>query len=141
MMRWSRSPKLPTKTNGLTAFLDEGSEIEGRYTFSGVALLNGKFKGEIVSTDTLIIGEKAVVNATVRAGAVVISGELVGGLLATERVEMLKSARVVADVEAPVVVMEEGVVFEGHCRMTKEQPVEAPPSREAPSASVVSLKR
>jgi cytoskeletal protein CcmA (bactofilin family) len=141
MLLWNRSPKLTARTNGLTAFLDEGPEIEGRYTFSGVALVNGKFKGEIVSTDTLIIGEKAVVNATVRVGAVVIRGELVGGLLATERVEMRKTARVFGDVEAPVVVIEEGVLFEGHCRMTKERPAEAPPARETPPASVVSLKR
>ena len=139
MLLWNRSRKSHVRASGLTAFLDEGSEIEGKYTFSGVALLNGKFKGEIVSTDTLIIGEKGVVNATIRVGAVIISGEVVGGLLATERVEM-KSARVFGDVEAPVVVIEEGVLFEGHCRMTKERPVEAPPVREAP-ASVVSLKR
>jgi cytoskeletal protein CcmA (bactofilin family) len=140
MQIWSRRTKSTTKPGGLTAFIDEGSEIEGKYTFSGTALLNGKFKGEIVSTDTLIIGEKGIVNATIRAGAVVISGEVVGGLLATERVEMKKSARVFADVEAPVVVIEEGVLFEGHCRMTKERPAEAPPVREAPAA-VVALKR
>jgi len=140
MLLWNRSSKLPARTNGLTAFLDEGSEFEGRYTFSGVVLLNGKFKGEIISTDTLIIGEKAVVNATIRVGAAVISGELVGGLLATERVEMRKSARVFADVEAPVVVIEEGVLFEGHCRMTQERAAEAQSVREAPAA-VVSLKR
>jgi len=132
--------KATGKARGLTAFIDEGSEIEGKYSFSGTALLNGKFKGEIVSTDTLIIGEKGVVNATIRAGAVMISGEVVGGVLATERVEMKASARVFGDVEAPVVVIEEGVLFEGHCRMTKERPAEAPPAREAP-ASVVSLKR
>jgi len=140
MLLWNRSRKSHVRASGLTAFLDEGSEIEGKYTFSGVALLNGKFKGEIVSTDTLIIGEKGVVNATIRVGAVIISGEVVGGLLATERVEMKKGARVFGDVEAPVVVIEEGVLFEGHCRMTQERRVEAPPAREAP-ASVVSLKR
>ncbi len=146
MPLWSRSRKLPTGTNGLTAFLDEGSEIEGKYTFSGVVLLNGKFKGEIVSTDTLIVGEKGVVNATIRVGAAVISGEVVGGLLATERVEMRKSARVFGDVEAPVIIIEEGVLFEGHCRITREPPAQAPTGREAaPSretgASVVSLNR
>ena len=93
MLLWNRSRRLPARISGLTAFLDEGSEIEGKYTFSGVALLNGKFKGEIVSTDTLIIGEKGVVNATIRVGAVIISGEVVGGLLATERVEMKKAPR------------------------------------------------
>ncbi|MBI3456745.1 MAG: polymer-forming cytoskeletal protein [Candidatus Rokubacteria bacterium] len=140
MLRWNRSRKSPARVSGLTAFIDEGSEVEGKYTFSGTALVNGRFKGEIISTDTLIIGEKGVINATIRAGVVVISGEVVGGLLATERLEMKKSARVFGDVEAPVVIIEEGVLFEGHCRMTKQRPVEAAPSREVP-ASIVSLKR
>lgn len=140
MLRWNRSRKSPARVGGLTAFIDEGSEVEGKYTFSGTALLNGRFKGEIISTDTLIIGEKGVINATIRVGVVVISGEVVGGLLATERVEMKKSARVFGDVEAPVVIIEEGVLFEGHCRMTKQRPVEAAPSREVP-ASILSLKR
>ena len=138
-MLWKSSPAAPARGRGLTAFIDEGSEIEGKYTFSGTLLLNGKFKGEIVSTDTLIIGEKGVVNATIRVGAVLISGELVGGVLA-DRVEMKQGARVFADVEAPVIVVEEGALFDGHCRMTREQPAEAAPAREVP-ASVVSLKR
>jgi cytoskeletal protein CcmA (bactofilin family) len=136
---WPRRRKLPRRSNGVTAFIDEGSEIEGRYTFTGVALVNGKFKGEILSTDTLIIGEKGVINATIRAGAVVINGEVVGGVQASERVEMKPSARVFGDIEAPVVVIEEGVLFEGHCRTTQERPVEAAaggdatPGREAPT--------
>jgi cytoskeletal protein CcmA (bactofilin family) len=146
MQLWHRSRRSPVRANGVTAFIDEGSEIEGKYTFSGVALLNGKFKGEIISSDTLIIGEKGVINATIRAGAVVIRGEVVGGVLANERVEMKQSARVFGDVEAPVVVIEEGVLFEGHCRMTKGRPAEAAPTREAGSgrdapAPVLSLKR
>jgi cytoskeletal protein CcmA (bactofilin family) len=112
------------KTGNLTAFIDEGSEIDGKYTFSGTVMLNGKLSGEIHSDDTLIIGEKGVVNANVRAGTVVISGELVGNVLATERVELRGTARVFGDVEAPVVVVEEGVLFEGHCRMSKGKPAE-----------------
>jgi cytoskeletal protein CcmA (bactofilin family) len=138
MKLWSRSEK--GKTRGLSAFIDEGSEIEGRYTFSGTVLLNGRFKGEIESTDTLVIGEKAAVNATIRVGVVIVRGEVVGGLLATERVEMKKNARVFAEVQAPVVVIEEGAMFEGHCRMMGERPAEAPAVLEAPAA-VVSLVR
>jgi cytoskeletal protein CcmA (bactofilin family) len=114
------------RTNDLSAFIDEASEIEGKYTFSGTLMLNGKFKGEIFSNDTLIIGEKGVVNAAIRAGIVLISGEVVGNVLATDRVELRGTARVVGDVEAPVIVVEEGVRFEGHCRMTKQHAAEAP---------------
>jgi cytoskeletal protein CcmA (bactofilin family) len=141
---WNRSGKSPVKANGITAFIDESSEIEGKYTFSGVALLNGRFKGEIISSDTLIIGEKGVINATIRAGAVVINGEVVGGVVANERVEMKQSARVFGDVEAPVVVIEEGVLFDGHCRITKGLPANAPTTQEVAGdapAPVIVLKR
>ena len=139
-MLWNKSGKASAKASDLTAFIDEGSEIEGKYTFSGTVMLNGRFRGEIISNDSLIIGEKGVVNASIRAGVVLINGEVVGNVNASERVELRGSARVYGDIEAPVVVIEEGVLFEGHCRMTKARPVEAaqPPVRDF---SVVPLKR
>ena len=75
---WRKTRKAVAARNDLSAFIDEGSEIEGKYTFSGTVMLNGKFHGEIASADTLIIGEKGVVNANVRAGTLIVSGELVG---------------------------------------------------------------
>src|SRR5258708_15507624 len=86
--------------SGLTAFIDEGSEIEGRYTFSGTVMLNGRFKGEISTTDTLIIGDKGVMNGDGRAGQVLISGEVVCNVSAAERVELKRTARVFGVVEA-----------------------------------------
>jgi len=118
-MRWRKSKQEPSRGSDLTAFIDEGSEIEGKYTFNGTVMLNGKFSGEIVSSDSLIIGEKGVVNATVRAGIVLVNGEVIGNVFASERIELRGTARVYGDVEAPVIVVEEGVHFEGHCKNTK----------------------
>ncbi len=137
-MLWKKSRKSSIKGNNLAAFIDEGSEIEGKYTFSGTVMVNGRFRGEIVSKHTLIVGEKGVVNASIRAGVVMINGEVVGNVLASERVEIRGAARVVGDVEAPVVVIEEHALLDGHCRMTKARPVEAAP---AARDTVVPLKR
>jgi cytoskeletal protein CcmA (bactofilin family) len=126
------------RRSALTAFIDEGSEIEGRYTFRGTVMLNGKFKGEISSDDTLIIGERAVLQADVRAGRLVVSGEVTGNLRAMERIELKRTARVYGDVESPVVVLEEGVLFEGHCRMAKPSLVAEVPPRDI---AVIPLKR
>jgi cytoskeletal protein CcmA (bactofilin family) len=129
-----KATKPPVKPADLSAFIDEGSEIEGKYSFSGTVMLNGKLSGEIQTRDTLIIGEKGVVNAIVRAGTVIISGEVVGNVNASERVELRGTARVFGDVEAPVVVVEEGVLFEGHCRMSKgklDGNLDGPVSRDA----------
>jgi cytoskeletal protein CcmA (bactofilin family) len=118
-MLWKLTGKTSERRTDIMAFIDEGSEIEGKYTFTGTGtiLLNGKFRGEIVTTDALIVGEKAVVNATIRAESVVIKGEVVGDVHATARVELTGAARVFGDLEAPVVVLEEGVLFRGQCRM------------------------
>ena len=136
-MRWRKSKEPSRGGSDLTAFIDEGSEIEGKYTFNGTVMLNGKFSGEIVSSDSLIIGEKGIVNATVRAGIVLINGEVIGNVFASERIELRGTARVYGDVEAPVIVVEEGVHFEGHCKNTKGR------SADATSADLdeISLKR
>ncbi|MFQ5899861.1 MAG: polymer-forming cytoskeletal protein [Candidatus Methylomirabilia bacterium] len=138
-MLWKSKRGAAARRGDLTAFIDEGSEIEGKYTFSGTVVLNGTFRGEIVTTDAFIIGEKGVVNATIRAGSVVVKGEVVGNVQATERVELRRPARVFGDLEAPAVLIEEGVLFEGHCRMTKSKPVE--PARDHRDFSVVPFKR
>lgn len=134
MFSREKNAKPAVKPGDLSAFIDEGSEIEGKYTFSGTVMLNGKLSGEVHTTDTLIIGEKGAVHANIRAGTVVISGEVVGNVVATERVELRGTARVFGDVEAPVVVVEEGVLFEGRCRMTKGKGAEDSPT-------VISLNR
>jgi cytoskeletal protein CcmA (bactofilin family) len=121
-MIWKTNGKAGGKGAGeLTAFLDEASEIEGKFSFSGTVMVNGRLKGEIVSNDTLIIGEKGVVNASIRAGIVLVSGEVIGNILGGQRVELRTGARVTGDIEAPIVVVDEGVTFDGNCRMTKAE--------------------
>jgi cytoskeletal protein CcmA (bactofilin family) len=134
---WKRNGngKVATKGNGdLTAFIDEASEIEGKYSFSGTVMINGTLRGEITSKDTLIVGEKGVIHASIRAGVVLVSGEIVGNVVGLERVELRGTARVSGDIEAPIVVVDEGVMFDGHCRMTRA-------ADDARDHSVVALKR
>ena len=139
MLSWrKKGPRAHYHRTELTAYLDEHSEVEGTGTFGGTAMLNGKFKGLIQSTDTLIVGDKGVVNANINGGCVLIRGEVVGNVVATERLELRGSARVFGDVETPVLVIDEGVLFEGHCRMTKTR---AEAGRYTRDLSVVNLKR
>ncbi len=122
----NRSGKTRKTRDRLGAFLDEGSEMEGKYTCAGTVMLDAKFSGEITSKDALVIGEKAVVRADVRTASLVVRGELVGNVTASEEVVLESSARVTGDIEAPVIVMEKGAMLDGHCRMTKAKPAEVP---------------
>jgi cytoskeletal protein CcmA (bactofilin family) len=117
---WGRR-KNGAKSGGLGAFLDDGSEIEGQYTCAGTVVVNAKIRGELVAKDTLIVGERGIVEASIRAVRIVVRGKVAGNVTASERVELKDGARVTGDIEAPIIVMDAGAVLDGRCRMTKEK--------------------
>jgi cytoskeletal protein CcmA (bactofilin family) len=135
----NRSVK-PMKGRDFTSLIDDGTEIEGKVSLTGTVLLNGRVRGEISSNDILVVGEKAVVNASIHATVVEISGEVVGNITASDRIELRANCRVYGDIEAPIVIIDEGALLEGQCRMTKGRPKDIAVSSSRDS-SVVPLKR
>jgi len=115
MWRWSGNHSTPDQP--ATSVIDEGCELAGRLTFVGTLVMNGKFHGEVDSKDTLIVGEAGDIEADVRVGVAIVSGRIRGQVTARERVELRSSACMYGDIVSPVVVLEEGVIFDGHCKM------------------------
>ncbi len=109
-----------TKRDEINAFLGKDTEFEGKLSFEGAVRIDGRFKGEITSGGTLIVGETAVIESEVRASHVIISGEIHGSVLAGKKIEIHAPGRVFGNISSPTVVMDEGVVFEGTCTMQKE---------------------
>ncbi len=89
-------------------------------TFDGAVRIDGKFIGEILSKGMLIIGEKAFIQANVQAGVVLIHGEARGKIQASTRVEAYSPARIHGDIYAPILVIGEGVVFQGSSHMIEK---------------------
>lgn len=107
------------KRDEINAFLGKNTEFEGKLSFSGAVRIDGKFKGEIFTAGTLIIGEAAVIESNVHVSHVIISGEIRGNIVAEKRIEIHAPGKVFGNIQAPVVVIDEGVIFEGNCRMQK----------------------
>jgi cytoskeletal protein CcmA (bactofilin family) len=104
----------------VTVFLGAESHLEGVLKFKGQARLDGRFHGQIEGDGTLIIGPQAQIEAEVHSTRVVVSGSLVGNVLAGERIELKSPGKLKGNISSPLVVMDEGVLFEGHCSMTGE---------------------
>ena len=119
MWRWRGNNSAPNQAS--TSVIDQGCELEGRLTFAGTLILNGKFHGEIFSSDTLLVGESGQVEAEVQVGVAIVSGQITGNINARERVELRGTARIFGDIVTPVLVLEEGVVFDGRCKMKNEE--------------------
>ena len=100
-----------------TSFIDEGAVLDGKCSFAGTLMLNGRLTGELESSGALIIGASAVVQAGIRARVVTVRGEVIGNITALERIELTAGARVFGDLETPILVVQEGAVMEGRTRM------------------------
>ena len=86
-------------------------------------------KGRISSkSGTVVVGEKAVVNAEVYVNVAVIMGELNGTIEARERIEVYPPGRVGGDIQAPVISIEPGGVFNGNCVMKNQTEKEVKPA-------------
>ncbi len=111
------------RKNQITAFLGRDTEFEGNLSFKGMVRIDGRFKGEINTEGTLIVGETAVIDSDIHASNVIISGEVRGHIVAGERIEILSPGKVFGDIEAPSVTINTGVVFDGNCQTQKRDEV------------------
>jgi cytoskeletal protein CcmA (bactofilin family) len=104
----------------IKAILGKGSDFEGKLRFEGTVRIDGKFKGEVHSEGTLIVGDAAVIDGDLSVDSAIISGEVRGNIRARSKTELHAPAKLFGNLETPVLSIQQGVVFDGHCQMTKE---------------------
>ena len=117
----------------LNGFLDKGSHLKGELSFEETFRIDGKFEGTIPSGSELILGDSAEVDAEIHVERLSINGSLKGTVRASERIEIHPRARVTANLQTPVLRIEEGAFFQGSCDMSSEaapRVVEMPAQRK-----------
>lgn len=102
-------------------WIGRGIEVKGDIAFSDKLQVDGKVTGKLTSdTGTLVIGESGRLDSQIDVGVCVVHGELHGNVIARSKLEIRKTGRVHGDVITPVLLVEEGAVFNGAIRMTQE---------------------
>jgi cytoskeletal protein CcmA (bactofilin family) len=102
----------------ITALLGRGTQFEGKLQFEGRVRLDGVFKGEIRSDDTLIIGDGAEVHAEIDVATVIVRGGVVhGNVRARTSIEIHAPGKLHGNIHSPSVFIDRGVEFTGSCRM------------------------
>ena len=122
---------LPTATRQpeLNALLGKGSQFEGKLIFEGTVRIDGKFSGEIISSDQLIIGEGAEVKATLQIGTLTCLGDYQGDATASKGIELKAPAKVRGNLTTAAIVIERGVFFDGTCKMDTGGATQPPPRK------------
>ena len=111
------SPTPPPAPEEISAYLGKETFFEGKMTFEGVFRLDGRFGGEIFDSGTLIVGETASVKGKIGLNTIVVNGVVEGEVYAKTRVEIHSMGKVYGSLSTPTLVINEGGIFEGHCKM------------------------
>lgn len=128
------------KEGTLTGFVGNGTTLTGEANFKGMLRVDGTLSGRVSSADgTLIVSTNGSVDANVEVAVAQIFGTVNGDIVASKRIEMGRVAKVTGNIQTPALVIENGAIFEGSCRMVqlKEAAERGPsaPAKPEPSSS------
>jgi cytoskeletal protein CcmA (bactofilin family) len=108
------------KEGTLSGFVGGGTVVTGEANFKAMMRVDGHLSGRISSTSgTLIVGANGKVDANIEVAVAVIHGSINGDIIATQRLELGRAAKVNGNIQTPSLVIEQGAVFEGSCKMVQ----------------------
>ncbi len=117
------------KDGTMSGFVGGGTVLSGEAVFKGMLRVDGHLTGRINSENgTLIVSSGGRVDADINVATAKINGVVNGDIVARERLEFGRTAQVHGDIQTPILVIEEGAIFEGNCRM--QSIAAAPEKRE-----------
>jgi cytoskeletal protein CcmA (bactofilin family) len=112
--------KKPPPIRGL---IGEGMVVRGEVKFVDGLRVDGEVFGDVVALNDgpsiLVISEKARVHGKVRAGHVIINGEVHGPIVADDVLELQPRARVVGDIRYELLEMHQGASVDGELKPLK----------------------
>jgi len=108
------------KEGTLSGFVGSGTVVTGEASFKAMMRIDGQLSGRISSTGgTLVVGTNGRVDANIEVAVATVHGTVNGDIIATQRLELGRSAKVSGNIQTPSLMIEQGAVFEGSCKMTQ----------------------
>jgi len=108
------------KEGTLSGFVGGGTVVTGEANFKAMMRVDGHLSGRVSSSSgTLIVGANGKVDANIEVAVAVIHGTINGDIIATQRLELGRAAKVNGNIQTPSLIIEQGAMFEGSCKMVQ----------------------
>lgn len=108
------------KEGRLSGFVGHGTTLTGETEFHAMLRVDGHLVGTVTSeAGTLIVGTNGQVDANVSVAAAMVNGAVNGDIIASEKLQLGRTARVMGNIQSPRLIVEEGAILEGSCSMLK----------------------
>ena len=114
-----KKPGLGPDNEESTSVIGESSMFDGTFEVTGNLRVDGKFKGELDVTETLVVGKNGFVDAVVKTKNAIVAGTIKGDLNASDKITLQSGSRLEGEMVTSKLVIEEGVSFQGSCNTAK----------------------
>ena len=92
-------------------------KIQGDLNSEGNIRIEGSVTGKVHTTQSVHVGEAAVIAADMQAGNAIIAGQIQGNIKVSGNLILQSTARVNGDIACGVLRVEDGALFSGKCNM------------------------
>jgi cytoskeletal protein CcmA (bactofilin family) len=115
-------------------------EIIGTVKTSGSIQIEGRIEGEIHSEGDVLLGKSGSVKGNLFVNSVTVAGTVQGNIQAKDRIELKSTARLLGDIKAKRLAVEDGVTFVGRSEVNptgqpikiEDTPIQKPAESEQP---------
>jgi len=114
----------------LNTIVGKGSIIEGDVKVQNSLRVDGRIKGQIATTDSLVIGKEGEIEGEIRAKNVIVGGRIVGNIFASGKVVLEPKSTIQGEIKTSRIVIDEGATFDGTCTMSEDGKILALPKGE-----------
>ena len=105
----------------MNSIIGEGCAVKGTIDVrEGTLRIDGDFEGSVVCPGTLVVGKGGKVKADIKVNSAIIGGKMTGNIDAKEKIELQAGSRLEGDIKTTRLVIDEGVFFEGSCKMSPD---------------------
>jgi len=123
------------KEGRLSGFVGHGTTLTGETNFQMMLRVDGQLTGSVSSEGgTLIVGTNGQVDANVDVASAMVNGTVNGDIVATERIQLGRTAKVVGNIQTPRLILEDGAILEGGCTMLKARDAQEKKTSEPKSS-------
>jgi cytoskeletal protein CcmA (bactofilin family) len=112
------------KKDTMMNIFGEGTKFKGNMRVAGSLRIDGEFDGQMTVSETLIVGKTGKIKGEIKSKNSIIGGAINGDLKSGEKVELQVGAKFEGDLSCKKLIVEEGVTFDGNCKMSETKSTE-----------------
>lgn len=104
----------------LGTFIGEKSFFSGKILSTEQLRIDGKFEGEELRVDHLVVGKTGKVKCNIITNTIIVEGIIIGNIYAKTRIMLMPTAAILGDIRTPELIIQNGVILEGNCIITPD---------------------